>query len=450
MKLLPRSLLWRTFLFVALLMLLSVAAWFAIFNAYEREPRARQLAQTLVSVANLTRAALISARPEARRELLRDLSDSEGIHIYPADATDRVAPLPDRPFLHRVEELAREQLGPHTRLSLEREGERALFVNFRIDDSDDGSYWLALPRERIDRVFPLSWLGWGVAALLLSLFGAWLIVFRITRPLKALQEAARKVGAGETAPRLDESGPTELATVAHAFNQMSADLAQIDQDRALILAGISHDLRTPLTRLRMGIEMSADAELREGMTADVEEMDKTIGQFLDFARSEGGEAPLEVDVAALLAEIAAQYRRRGFKVELAGADAAAATPATTLRARPQALRRAVNNLVDNALRYAGSDLPVELALAAAGAELLIEVSDRGPGIPPQDVERIKRPFARLDAARSNAVGAGLGLAIVERIARSHNGRLKLLARAGGGLRARLALRSIDPQPAPTP
>ncbi|MBK9021059.1 MAG: HAMP domain-containing protein [Sulfuritalea sp.] len=446
MKLLPRSLLWRTFLFVALLMLLSVAAWFAIFNAYEREPRARQLAQTLVSVANLTRAALISARPEARRELLRDLSDREGIHIYPADPTDRVAPLPARPFLHRVEELAREQLGPHTRLSLEREGERALFVNFRIDDGDDGSYWLALPRERIDRVFPLSWLGWGVAALLISLFGAWLIVFRITRPLKALQQAARKVGAGETAPRLDESGPTELATVAHAFNQMGADLAQIDQDRALILAGISHDLRTPLTRLRMGIEMSADEELREGMTADVEEMDKTIGQFLDFARSEGGEAPLEIDVAALLAEIAAQYRRRGFKVELDGT----APGAATLRAKPQALRRAVNNLIDNALRYAGSDQPVELALAAAGDELLIEVSDRGPGIPPQDVERIKRPFARLDAARSNAVGAGLGLAIVERIARSHNGRLELLARAGGGLCARLAVRPIDSQPAPTP
>ncbi len=443
----PQSLLWRTFLLVALLMLLSVAAWFAIFNVYEREPRARQLAQTLVSVANLTRAALVSARPEARRELLRDLSDREGIHIYPADATDRVAPLPERPFLQRVEELAREQLGPHTRLSLEREGERALFVNFRIDDGDDGSYWLALPRERIDRVFPLSWLGWGVAALLISLFGAWLIVFRITRPLKALEQAARKVGAGETATRLDESGPTELATVAHAFNQMGADLAQIDQDRALILAGISHDLRTPLTRLRMGIEMSADADLREGMSADVEEMDKTIGQFLDFARSEGGEAPLELDVAALLAEIAMQYRRRGFKVELAAGPSPGVMAA---KLRPQALRRAVNNLVDNALRYAGNDLPVALALSAVGDELLIEVSDRGPGIPPQDVERIKRPFARLDAARSNAVGAGLGLAIVERIARSHNGRLELLPRAGGGLCARLAVRPIDPQPAPTP
>ena len=450
MKLLARSLLWRTFLLVALLMMLSVAAWFAIFSTYEREPRARQLAQTLVSVANLTRAALVSARPQARRELLRELSDREGIHIYPADPTDRVEALPDRAFLHRVQELVREQLGPGTRLSLEREGERALFVSFRIDESEEGDFWLALPRERIDRVFPLGWLGWGIAALLLSLVGAWLIVFRITRPLKALEQAARKVGAGETPARLDEGGPAELATVAHAFNQMSADLGQIDQDRALILAGISHDLRTPLTRLRMGIELAGDEGLREGMIADVEEMDKTIGQFLDFARSEGGEAPQEVDVAALLAEIAMQYRRRGFKVELVAPAAMPPVPApvTALPVRPQALRRAVSNLVDNALRYAGVASPVELAVEAAAGEFAIEVRDSGPGIPPQDVERMKRPFARLEAARTNAAGAGLGLAIVDRIARSHNGRLELLPRSGGGLIARLVLRLPNPPPTP--
>ncbi len=447
MKLLPRSLLWRTFLLVALLMLLSVAAWFFIFTTYEREPRARQLAQTLVSVANLTRAALVSARPEARRELLRDLSDREGIHIYPADAADRVEPLPNRPFLRRVEELVREQLGPATRLTLEREGERALFVNFRIDDSDEGDYWLALPRERIERVFPLGWLGWGVAALLLSLLGAWFIVFRITRPLKALQQAARKVGAGETADRLDESGPTELATVARAFNQMSADLAQLDQDRALILAGISHDLRTPLTRLRMGIEMGGDEGLREGMTADIEEMDKTIGQFLDFARSESGEALQDVDVTALLTELAAQYQRRGFNVAVPPAPARCVptgTFAIAIPVRPQALRRAVSNLIDNSLRYAGSESPVELALSAAAGEFSIEVRDSGPGIPPEDVDRMKRPFARLEAARTNAAGAGLGLAIVDRIARSHNGRLELLPREGGGLVARIVLRPATP------
>jgi len=440
MKLMPRSLLWRTFLLLTVLMLLSVTAWFAIYRAYEREPRARQLAQTLVSVANLTRAALVSARVESRRDLLRDLSDREGIHIYPADPADRVEPLADRPFLQRVESLVREELGPHTRLSLEREGERALFLNFRIDESDEFGYWLALPRERIERVFPIGWLGWGALVLLLSLFGAWLIVFRITRPLKALQRAAREVGAGTTPDQLDEGGPTELATVSRAFNQMSADLARIDQDRALILAGISHDLRTPLTRLRMGIEMAGDEMLREGMTADVEEMDKTIGQFLDFARSEGGEAVQELDLAALLAELAGQYRRRGYAVEFP------ATAAANLPLRPQAVRRAVSNLIDNALRHAGHQQAVELGLHGGPGTWSIDVGDRGPGIPPGEVERVKRPFARLDDARSNAVGAGLGLAIVERVARSHGGRLELLPRDGGGLIARIVIPVGEPAP----
>ncbi len=210
MKLLPRTLLWRTFLLVALLMLLSVAAWFAIF----RSLRARTARPATGADPGQRR------QPDARRADLRPsgcaprtvarVVRSRGHPHLSGRSHDRIEPLPDRPFLHRVEELVREQLGPGTRLSLEREGEQALFVSFRIDDSDEGDYWLALPRERIDRMFPLGWLGWGVAALLLSLLGAWLIVFRITRPLKALQEAAQKVGAGETPPRLDESGADRI------------------------------------------------------------------------------------------------------------------------------------------------------------------------------------------------------------------------------------------------
>jgi two-component system osmolarity sensor histidine kinase EnvZ len=453
MKLAPRSLLWRTFLLVGLLMVLSVAAWFAIFTTYEREPRAQQLAQTLVSVANLTRMALITARPEARHDLLRELSDREGIHIYPAEVSDKVKPLPNSPFIQRVQELVHQQLGSGARLALEREGEHALFVSFRIDEASTGNaadeeadYWLALPRERIERVFPLSWLGWGIAALLLSLLGAWAIVFRITRPLKRLEAAARKVGAGDTPPPLTEEGPIEIATVSHAFNQMSASLAQLDQDRVLILAGISHDLRTPLTRLRMGIEMSADDDLRDGMNADVEEMDKTIGQFLDFARSEGGEPPVTLKLDELIAELSAQYQRRGFQVVTAEKSVRSAVT----RGRPQALRRAISNLIDNALRYAGSagtasgtasaiELSIEAMRESNDTAWRIDVRDRGPGIPPEEVARMKRPFTRLDNARSNALGAGLGLAIVERIVRLHDATLDLLPREGGGLIARITL-----------
>lgn len=436
----PRSLLWRTFLLVALLMLLSVAAWFAIFHSYEREPRARQLAQTLVSVANLTRAALISARVDARPELIRDLSDHEGIHLYPAEVNDQIKPLPDNAFLQRVEELVKSSLGPSTRLTLEREGEEALFISFRIDNTADSEYWLALPSDRLARVLPVSWIGWSAAALLLSLLGAWLIVFRITRPLKLLEHAAKKVGAGQTPPHLPEHGPTEVVTVSRAFNQMGADLARLDQDRALILAGISHDLRTPLTRLRMGIEMTTDEAMREGMVADVEEMDKTIGQFLDFARIDNGEMLSEVDLGALLNELATQYQRRGFTVTATIPPAPSSDRSKIFTpGQPQALRRAVGNLIDNALRYAGQEQPIELTLTRTERMLVIDVSDRGPGIPEDAVERMKRPFTRLDSARSNTSGAGLGLAIVDRIIRAHNGRLDLLPRPQGGLIARITL-----------
>lgn len=436
----PHTLMWRTFLLVALLMLLSVAAWFVIFQTYEREPRAQQLAQTMVSVANLTRAALVSARVDARPTLLRDLSDREGLQIYPAEKTDRIEPLPNNALIKRVETLVKASLGPNTRLTLSREGEPALFVTFRIDDSEEGEYWLALPSERMDRVLPRSWIGWSAAALLISLLGAWLIVFRITRPLKLLAEAAQKVGAGETATTdsaLPENGPVELATVSRAFNQMRADLAQLDQDRALVLAGISHDLRTPLTRLRMGIEMTTDEAMRDGMVADVEEMDKTIGQFLDFARIDSGEPMTSTDLAELLENLANQYQRRGFTVTTA------VLPAPTfITGQPQALRRAIGNLIDNALRYAGANQPVELSLERTEKTITLCVSDRGPGIPADAVERMKRPFTRLETARSNTHGAGLGLAIVTRIIRAHHGRLDLLPRPEGGLIARITLPAI--------
>lgn len=429
-NMLPRTLLARTFLLVAVLMLLSVLAWFALYSLYEREPRARQLSQLMASVVNVTRSALVNAHPDKRHDLLRDLSAQEGVRVYLSEPGETIQPLPDREVLRMVGERLRAVLGPETRFTLGRNGEQAVFVSFRIDDDE---YWVALPRERIERPFPWQWAGWGIAALLLSLGGAWLIVFRVIRPLKALALAAGEIGQGRRPPRVDEGGPEEIETLTRTFNQMGADLARLDQDRALILAGISHDLRTPLTRLRMGIELSpGDEDSRASMVADIEEMDRTIGQFLDFARTDGGEAPQDTDLGALLVEIVEKYRRLGFALET---DIPASLGATV---RPKALRRAVSNLIDNA-RHHAADGPVRLALGREGTETAIEVADRGPGIPEGETERMKRPFTRIDDARSGAMGAGLGLAIVDRIAQAHGGRLELARRDGGGLAARIVL-----------
>jgi two-component system osmolarity sensor histidine kinase EnvZ len=422
LRLWPRSLLWRTFLLLAALVVATTVGWFEIFRAYEIEPRARQISQNLVSIVNLTRTALVNSQPELRRELLSDLVEREGIQVYTAEPGERVV-VSERPLLRLVGELVRRQLGEETQLAVEREGKPGLWVSFFIDD--DG-YWVRIPRERIERQIALRWLGWGALALALSLLAAYLLVFRLNRPLRALAQAAGAIGKGKTPEPIAESGPEEIRTLSHAFNQMSKDLARLDADRALILAGVSHDLRTPLSRLRLGLEMSgADPQLRDGMTADIEEMDRIINQFLDFARTDGGEAPQRTDLAAIASEVAEHYRRHGHAV----ATDFAKVPELPLQR--MAMRRVVLNLVDNALRY--GEREVGITVRAEGRSVVLEVADRGPGIPASEVDRLKRPFTRLEVARSDKGGAGLGLAIVERVVRGHHGTLELLPRPGGGL-----------------
>jgi two-component system osmolarity sensor histidine kinase EnvZ len=219
--------------------------------------------------------------------------------------------------------------------------------------------------------------------------------------------------------------------VADAFNRMARDLESMERERAMVLAGISHDLRTPLARLRLGLEMlGGERATAEGMVADIDEIDAVIGQFLDFAREANEEQGVR-DLEALAAEVVEGYARRGRQVAL---ERGGVPP---LRFAQMALRRAIANLIDNALRHAGE--PVLVRTRRERGAALLEVLDRGPGIPPTEAERLKRPFTRLDAARSGVGGSGLGLAIVERVARAHGGRLDLLPREGGGLLARLTL-----------
>jgi two-component system osmolarity sensor histidine kinase EnvZ len=429
-RLVPKTLLWRTFLLVAAVILVAVAAWFQIFRAYEREPRARNLAQMVASVVNITRSAIVTARPELRRALLLDLTELEGIRVYPSDDDEVIEPADEsRAGARLLHEEIRRRLGDETRIAWSRNGEDGFFVSFRIDDDE---YWVMMPRERFERRIALHWLGWGALALTLALAAAYIIVFRLKRPLRQLTAAARAIGAGRAPAPLAEEGPEEIETLARAFNQMSRDLDRLEADRALILAGVSHDLRTPLARLRLGIEMSeGDESLRQGMAADIDEMDRIIGQFLDFARAGAEDTTDAVDVADIARDLVRHYAEVGAPV----ADDIAATGSRPLRRL--ALRRAIANLVDNAHRYAGPD--VALHVRAEQRAAVIEVLDRGPGIPVTEAERMKQPFTRLESARSNVGGSGLGLAIVDRIVQMHAGRFELLPRDGGGLVARITL-----------
>jgi two-component system osmolarity sensor histidine kinase EnvZ len=431
MRLWPRSLLWRSVLLIALLLVIANVAWVQIFRVTERTPRARQTAQQIASVINITRWALITADTTRRFELLSGLSKTEGIQVYLAEPGERISPLPQRPFLQELSAELKRQLGPQTVITLSRNGTRGVWVSFPIDDE---SYWVYLPRSRIERD-PLRWLGWGALVLVLALGGAYVIVSLINRPLAELTRAAGQMGTGATPQPVSVAGPSETGTLAQAFNKMAADLKRLDDERVLLLAGVSHDLRTPLARIRLGIEMmddKGDAELRDGLVQDIEDIDGAIGQFLDFARLRDAEAPVQaLDLNGLVDNTVSRYTRAEKRVR----HAPGAVPPLTLR--PRAIQRLLGNLIDNALRHGGGE-EVEVVTGADGRRAWIEVLDRGPGIPPEVAERMLQPFTRLDTARGGS-GTGLGLAIVDRVAHMHGGEVKLLPREGGGLRARVEL-----------
>ncbi|MDD2884864.1 MAG: ATP-binding protein [Dechloromonas sp.] len=429
----PRSLLARTFLLLGTLVVLSTIGWLSLFLHVDAEPRARETAQLAASTVNLIRASLFAAAPEKRIGLFVELMTREGIRLLPAEAHDVIRPLPESRFHHLLHQELSTHLGPRTRIATAVNGEAGFWVSFRLDEQDDEEYWLILPRERARRIFATHWLSWGLLALLLALGAAWLIASRISRPLKAMAHSAEILGRGQMPPPLTESGATEMRALAHAFNRMASDLERHEKERSEVLAGISHDLRTPLTRLRLEAEMSvSDEQARQGVVADIEQMEAVISQFMDYARTEQGEAPEMTDLTNLLQAVVDHQAAIGRP--LTTVDIA---PLTGRAMRPKAIRRAVHNLLDNAWKYGGG--AVSLRAFAVDQKFAIEIVDHGPGIPAHETERLKRPFTRLDNARSNASGTGLGLAIVERTARLHGGELALLAAPDGGLLARLTL-----------
>jgi len=428
----PRSLLWRSVVLIAALLVLANLAWVGIFRVAERAPRAQRTAEQIASVVNITRWALISADSAKRYELLSELSQSERIQVFVAEPDERITPLPQREFIQALAAELKRQLGIDTQLTLRRNNIPGAWVSFAIDTE---KFWVFMPRSRIERNEPLRWVGWGVLVLILALGGAFFIVSRINRPLGELTRASAQMGRGAIPQPVTEKGPTEISTLARAFNQMADDLKRLDDERALLLAGVSHDLRTPLSRIRLSLEMmddKGDAELRSGLVQDIEDIDAAIGQFLDFARLRDAEEVVpDTDLQALLESVTGRYARAGRAV------CAALSPLPRLAVRPRAIQRLLTNLIENALRHGGTE--IDVTSAVEDRNVVIEVLDRGPGIPTEAAERMLQPFTRLDAARGGGGGTGLGLAIVDRITRMHDGTVKLLPREGGGLRARVEL-----------
>jgi two-component system osmolarity sensor histidine kinase EnvZ len=225
-----------------------------------------------------------------------------------------------------------------------------------------------------------------------------------------------------------------MREVLRTFNEMAEALARLDSERTLLLAGVSHDLRTPLARLRLAVEMlpsEVGEATRDGMVQDIADMDNIINQFLDFVRGVEGEPAQLVEINELLTSLADRHARAGRNVELnLSSD-------YKVPMRPMAMHRLIGNLIDNAFAYGKGHVTVTTKITAG--YMVISVLDNGPGIPAAHMTRLLRPFERMDSARGNEGGSGLGLAIADRIAKLHKGKLELLNRPQGGLEARLSL-----------
>ncbi len=442
MKLRSPPLFWRTFLLIVGLSVVSLAAWVPTVQLVERVPRAHQLAEQVVSIIHATRIALIYSDPDRRRELLADLLENESLRVLPLESSDHVQPMNDTPVMRLVEQEVRQRTGNGTRLASEVNGVRGFWVSFAIDDD---AYWVFIDRDLLRRNLGSGWIALAALATVLSLLAAIAITRVVNRPLAGLSRAAADLGAGRVPAPLPDAGPIEIRTVNRNFNRMVSDLEKLNQDRALLLAGVSHDLRTPLTRLRLELEMSDLPQVsRDAMIGDLEQMDMVVRQFLDYAVPTPERAAETIDLSALLRDALRRNRL--------AAGEGAADPALRLQAqvedgiaidgyRPE-LARVLDNLLSNAQRYGRDDdgrLDLQISLSRVKDEAVLVIADHGPGIAEGELARLVRPFERGDSARSGAGGAGLGLAIVERVVRLHRARIDYGPNAPRGLRIEIHL-----------
>ncbi len=434
------GLFWRTFLLLSILTTLSMASWIGMISTIQRGAKVEQTAQLVISVVTITHAALTHSAPELRRELLMELVSNEGIRILTLEESDIVEPPPDNPLMPDIARIVREKLGADTRFSSSVNGVPGFWISFNIDED---KYWLMLERERLSGLTGVQWLGWASVVGVLSLLGAALISSLVNLPLARLTSAAREIAQGKRPPPLPEKGSKEIIEANRSFNQMVEDLQQVESDRAVILAGISHDLRTPLARMQLELEMaSLGTEAREGMQSDIAQMDAIIGQFLDYAKPTEAATFVPIDISGLLEDAArAAERMPGMKVN---ADIA---QDLLVNGNATDLRRVINNLVENARRYGQTpgtgvteiDIACRIKPTAMGKRVAIEVQDHGAGVPNDQIEQLLKPFTRMDSARGQANGAGLGLAIVERVVSRHGAELHLSNREGGGLRIQILM-----------
>jgi two-component system, OmpR family, osmolarity sensor histidine kinase EnvZ len=431
------SLFWRTFFLLAILLAGGVFAWTQTFRAMEFEPRAVQAAQQIASLVNLSRAALRSTDGINRVALIKSMQNQESLRLQPREPSDKWEPYEVDRFTRAIGQELRSRLGPDTLVASEVNGSPGLWVGFSFDKDP---YWLQADPTRMQ---PISWttlVVWVGISLVATVLGSVAIARLINQPLRDLSFAASRIREGEFDSQLDENTLTsEIRQVNMGFNRMARELAKVEEDRAVMLAGISHDLRTPLARLRLEAEMSVeDEEAKRNMALDIDQLDAIIDKFMDYARP--GEVKLgPVHLSSVVDREMAAFRDPS-QIRITSRVAID----TKVMADETELGRVLQNLFENARRYGRSTdtgiARVTVSYARTGPWVILSVRDHGPGVDPKKLGQLTTPFFRGDAARTAATGAGLGLAIVEKAVQRMGGTFEIANAAEGGLVAHIRLK----------
>ncbi len=408
------------------LVVLGIGAYYVVL------PMAKRSADDLAALIVLSAKTWVELPPDTRKDFELELARKHNLWLF-----ETTGALPSyehyHPYLSLLEKALTKRTGSAVHIKVTHWEKTWFWVDLEFGGQP---IRIGFPEDILGMQLPLALLLVLAAIIVLTLVTAMILARRITLPLERMADAARHVGRGHAPAFLPETGPEELAGLARTFNEMSQQVQALLANRTTLLAGISHDLRTPLARMRIALEMlagHADPAIVARLTNDIEEMNRLLGEFLTFSRGLEKEATQEVDVPALLHELAEKAALEG------GTVVSTAQAPCAIAAGPLALRRILANLVSNAVRY-GAGQPVEIACEHGEDATVIRILDRGPGIPAEELENVFRPFYRLESSRSAATGgSGLGLAIARQLAEANGWALTLLPRAGGGLEARLTL-----------
>ncbi len=414
-------------LFLTLLVASQIFSYYAVFN-YALMPSLQQFNKILAHELNLVldQGSDIEIDAPLRQRVLEQLGvtvhakDSEAAgEYYHAVAIDLMS-----------EEMTKE-LGSETEVRLIL-GKESYVLWMDIDQLPNSLIRIPLSELQEEDFAPLFRNSLIMAMLIVA--GGWLFIRLQNRPLIALEKAAQGVGRGDIPPPLPVQGAQEIRSVTRAFNQMSKGIQELEEDRALLMAGISHDLRTPLTRIRLATEMMSpeDGYLAEGIISDTEECNEIISQFMDYLKPVDRESFQAVFVDDIAREVSSS--EGGYEVQIETDIPELMKPAL---GNPIAMKRAVSNLVVNALRYGNGWVKVSTGMTADNKLAWVTVEDNGPGIPQDQIGKLFEPFTRGDTARGSE-GTGLGLAIVKRIVSQHQGAVVVNNRSEGGLKAQIS------------